>query len=162
MMKNKNMLQVLAYLFENYLLDGTRLIGVEKELVLKLTQAGFTMDVIYQTFEWWYELLALQNNEQQFELPSMTSFRMFNSRECTQLDSECRNYLLFLERCRILEPFVREQVIDRLLCLRIERITIHDVKMVTLIVLSVHANQKTALSAMESLVLEEPSVNGVH
>ncbi|MGB6977145.1 MAG: DUF494 domain-containing protein [Gammaproteobacteria bacterium] len=161
-MKSKSVLQVLGYLFQHYLIKGACLKVSEQEAVAELTQAGFTMDVIYQAFEWLSELSELQDNPQQFELPSGASFRMFNARESVLLDNECRNYLLFLERCRILEPVMREQVIDRLLYLDAEQITIQYVKMVTLIVLSLHANQKNALSAMEKLVLEEPSVNGVH
>lgn len=161
-MKRKSVLQVLGYLFQHYMIKGAHLKVSEQEAVAELAQAGFTMDVVYQAFEWLNDLLELQHNPHRFELPSTASFRMFNEQECRLLDSECRNYLLFLERCRILEPAMREQVINRLLCLETEQITIQYVKMITLIVLSVHADQKTALSAMEKLVLEEPSANGVH
>jgi Smg protein len=163
MMKRRSVLQVLGYLFQHHLIDGARLRISQQDVVAHLTQAEFSMDVIYQTFEWLNELLGWQHNEKQFDLPSAASFRLYNVHECVRLDSECRNYLLFLERCRILDATRREQVIDRLLSLGgNERLTIQYVKMVTLIVLSVHVTQRAALSAMERLVLEEPSVNGVH
>ena len=78
--------------------------------------------------------------------------RIFTDGEHARLSSDCRGYLLSLERTGILSATQREIVIDRLLALETEDLSVDQLKWVALMVLSSQPGAELACSRMEDLV----------
>ncbi|NTU50789.1 MAG: DUF494 domain-containing protein, partial [Desulfobulbaceae bacterium] len=87
--------------------------------------------------------------------PSVSpAFRIFCDQEKTKLDIECRNLLMFLEHNGILNSANREIVIDRVMALENEEISLEKLKWITLMVLLSQPNEEIAFSRMEDIVYD--------
>jgi len=76
----EDMLEVLIYLYENYLVDGAIIGAGHDELTQELSGAGFTNSEIEKAFVWLDDLIKI--NEQSGSLPqSSIPLRMFTSVE---------------------------------------------------------------------------------
>jgi Smg protein len=82
--------------------------------------------------------------------------RVFTDAERHHLPSDCRGYLLTLERTGILSPQQREIVIERLLALDANELDVNQLKWVVLMVLSSQPGEELACSRMEDLVFDLP------
>ena len=154
------MLDILIYLFENYV-NGDNDIAPEPDrasLTSELSQAGFADRDIEDAFQWLESLAQLSATVHE---PS-SALRVFSEYECARLNTECRGYLQHLENLGILNPLQREWVIDRLLAVTREDIDIEEVKWVVLIVLFSQPDAAMAYSRMEDLVLAEQDEQAVH
>jgi Smg protein len=85
------------------------------------------------------------------------SLRIYAPSEMVRLSADCRGLLLSLEEAEILRPAQREIVIDRLLALDVEDLTLEQVRWVVLMVLSSQPGQEQACARMETLVLDPDS-----
>lgn len=154
---NENMVDVLIYLYENYMDGESRPPTDQGELEDELEQAGFTRGEIEQALRWLDELAA------GVDLPQYNdhrhgSIRVYNEVEQGKLDVEARGLLLFLEQTGILDPISREFVIDRLLAIEHALVTLDEVKWVVLLVLMNRPGREDAFSQMEDLVYnDEPA-----
>ena len=149
----ENVLDVLMYLFENYLYDEPEDEPDRASMEESLEEAGFTNREIGKAFAWLDELA-----EQRFQ-PEMTPqahrpIRIFVDSEIDRLDLECRDFLMYLENVGILDPQRRELVIDRLQALDAEEIDIEDVKWVVLMVLFNQPGQEANYAWMEDLMFD--------
>lgn len=143
----ENVFDVLIYLFENYIEDDANLVSDPDEIRNELLEAGFPQVEISKAFLW-LESLA----EQQTVNTNASACRIYCAEELSRLDVECRGYLLFLEQCGILTATNRELVIDRLMALEEDNITLEDLKWVVLLVLFSQPNEEVAFARMEDLV----------
>ena len=80
----------------------------------------------------------------------------YSLEECARLDAGCRGLLLSLERGGILSPTQREIVIERLLALDSEELSLEQVKWVVLMVLSCQPGEEAACERMEDMLHELP------
>lgn len=145
----ENILDVLLYLFENYIESDQSLIEDPDTIRDELIEAGFQQREVTKAFEW-LESLA----QQQAIKTSIPAFRIFCDQEIQKLDVECRGFLLYLESCGILTPTNRELVIDRAMALEADEITLEQLKWVILMVLFSLPDEETAYARMETLVLD--------
>jgi Smg protein len=151
---NDNVLDILIYLFENYLDSDAAPQASRDVLKEELEHAGFAEAGITRALEW---LEGLSGESTGVAEVHNRSFRMFNGRELERLTTEVRGYLLQLEHIGILSPQQRELVVDRLLALNTEEVDIEQVKWVVLMVLFSQPGQEAAYQRMEDLVFEGPS-----
>jgi Smg protein len=151
---NDNVLDILIYLFENFLESDTAPQPSRDVLREELEHAGFAETGIERALEW-LEGLASDTND----APAVRqrSFRAFSGFEMSRLSTEVRGYLSQLEQIGILPAQQRELVIDRLMALEAEEIEIEQVKWVVLMVLFSQPGQEQAYQRMEDLVFEGPS-----
>ena len=77
--------------------------------------------------------------------------RVFSDGELARLSTECRGFLLTLERLGILSLQQREIVIDRLLALDADELDTEQLKWVVLMVLSSQPGQERAFAQLEDL-----------
>jgi Smg protein len=151
---NDNVLDILIYLFENYL-DSDAIPEASRDALREeLEHAGFAESGITRALEW---LEGLSSDASQVVDTQQRSFRIFNGHEQTRLVAEVRGYLLQLENIGILSAQQRELVVDRLLALNAEEIDIEQVKWVVLMVLFSQPGQELAYQRMEDLVFEGQS-----
>jgi len=149
----ENVLDVLMYLFENYIYDEPDDTPDRDSLENTLHEAGFTTGEIAKAFNW-LDALA-----QQRHLPRMSDsvekpVRVFADSELQRLDTQSQGFLMYLENVGVLNPDCRELVLDRLLALDAEEVTIEDVKWVILMVLFNQPGQEANYAWMEELLFD--------
>ena len=151
----ENVLDLLIYLFENYMSADDEPRPDRAILKLELDKAGFAEPDTDRALEWLYGL----SGEQLGKVAEATvrAVRVFSGQEILRLDTDVRGYLMYLENLRILSGTQRELVIDRLMALEADEIDIEQVKWVVLMVLFSQPGQESAYAQMEDLVFEERS-----
>ena len=150
-----NVLELLIYLFENYMSTDEEPRPDRNTLKTELDKAGFPEPDIDRALEW----LDGLSGEQLGKVAEATAraVRVFSSQELLRLDTDVRGYLMYLENVHILSGTQRELVIDRLMALEADEIDIEQVKWVVLMVLFNQPGQESAYAQMEDLVFEERS-----
>jgi Smg protein len=146
----ENVFDVLIYLFQNYMDGGEDLSPDPDTLRDELLEAGFPGKEVSRAFEW-LESLAEQ---QPIGSSSSPSFRVFSHQEKSRLDTDCRGFLMFLEQSGILSSTSRELVIDRLMALHDDPITLENLKWVVLMILFSQPSEEAAYARMENLVYD--------
>lgn len=154
----ENLLDVLMYLFENYLDDETEVQPDREVLRVELEEAGFDRGEVAKAFDW---LEGLAADSGGLKRHASSSIRVFNSEELVRIDTESRGFLLYLEQMGVLDQENRELVIDRIMALDSDEIDIDQVKWIILMVLFNQPGQEQAYARMEDLVFEE-AVGAVH
>jgi Smg protein len=71
-----------------------------------------------------------------------------------RLDTECRDFLLYLENIGIVDGQRRELVLDRVLALETDEIVLEDMKWVVLMVLFNQPGQEANFAWMEELMFD--------
>jgi Smg protein len=151
----ENILDVLMYLFENYMDNDVERNPDQETLKLELVEAGFTQAEINKAFIWLEGLAVLQDGMSPETLKSSRSIRIFTDQEAEKLGIECRGFLLFLEQVGVLDQGNRELVIDRVMALETEEIDLEQLKWVVLMVLFNQPGQEAAFAWVEDLVYDE-------
>ena len=149
---NENVIDVLIYIYENYM-DGdeaapTDQIMLEEELV----EAGFPKSEIQKAFDWLDELAWRQGSLEVSDAVANRSIRVYTDLERRRLDLEIQGMLLYLEQGGILDQRSRELVIERAMALDTDELTAEDVKWIVLLVLLNQPGQESAFALMEELV----------
>jgi Smg protein len=149
----ENVLDVLMYLFQNYMSDDMDAEPDRDTVHDELLEAGFPAREITQAFEWLEGLVERQ--EQPLGLRVDGSFRIYTEQERRRLDADCQGYLLFLEQTGILGSQTRELVIDRVMALQTEELDLQQLKWIILMVLFNHPGQEEAYAWMEDMVFDD-------
>lgn len=154
----ENVLDILIYLFEHYMLENPEQEPDEESIMIELIQAGFNHMTIDHAFDW-LENLAIMCEEHDAgsgKLIGEYAMRHYHPNEIDKLGIEARGLLLSLEQCGILTPASREMVIDRLMALEVDDIDLHHVKWVILMVLTNCTDSDPAVAEWtEALILDE-------
>ncbi len=149
----ENMVDVLIYLYENYM-DGESQPPVDQsELEDELVEAGFSNPEIEKALRWLDELAAGADN--QYQDHKVGSIRIYVEDECAKLDLEARGFLVFLEQSGILDPASRELVIERALAIDHSVVSVDELKWVVLLVLLNRPGREDAFTQMEDLVYND-------
>jgi Smg protein len=149
----ENVLDVLMYLFENYMYEEPDEDPDRDELQSSLLQAGFSHAEINKAFDW-LEGLADARDEGELVAFSGGPIRVYSDFEQQRLDLECRGFLQFLENTGVLDSVRRELVIDRVMALESEDVDLEDLKWVVLMVLFNQPGQEANYAWMENLLFE--------
>ncbi|MEW5942426.1 MAG: DUF494 domain-containing protein [Pseudomonadota bacterium] len=127
------MFDVLVYLFENYF--EADLHPDHGTLERELSAAGFDSAEIDLAFDWLSGLESLYQNPYPASLAESRSVRCYAENELKKINMESRGFLAFLEGSGILKPVQREWVIDRVMALNDQDVSLEQVKWIVLIVL---------------------------
>lgn len=143
------MLDVLMYLFQNYM-DYDVEAGIGRDFMQgELLAAGFPSREIQQAFEW---LDSLADRQSAPLALHPGSCRIYAGPELDKLDVESQGFLLLLEQANILNPETRELVIDRAMALESDEIGRDQLKWIVLMVLFSQPGQEEACAWMEELL----------
>lgn len=150
---NENLIDVLIYIYENYM-DSEESVPVDQiTLEEELLQAGFQQGEVRKAFNWLDELAWRQGSLVEYGTSTPNrSVRVFCDREQQKMDLEIQGMLLTLEQSGILDPMSRELVIERCMAIETDELTPDDVKWVVLLVLLNQPGQENAFALMEELV----------
>lgn len=146
----ENIFDVLMYLFENYVEDEIEFLPDSDIIRTELLEAGFESYEVTKAFDW-LESLSLQRA---IKSTTNTAFRIFCPIEIDKLDLECRGLILSLEHNGILNSSNRELVIDRVMALEDEDISMEKLKWIILMVLLSQPDEEIAFSRMEDIVYD--------
>jgi len=149
----ENVLDVLMFLFENYLYDEPEETPDRDSLEENLHQAGFTNGEIQKAFNW-LDGLAEQRHQPDLFQDNNRPIRVYVESEIARLDTECRDFLMYLENIGIVDAQRRELVLDRVLALETDEIALEDVKWVVLMVLFNQPGQEANFAWMEDLMFD--------
>jgi len=149
----ENVLDVLMFLFEKYFYDEPEDEPDRASMEENLHQAGFTNAEIEKAFSW-LDGLADQRHQPELKLQAERPIRVYVEEEQERVDTECRDFLMYLENTGILDAQRRELVLDRLLALEAEEITLEDMKWVVLMVLFSQPGQEAKYAWMEDLMFD--------
>ena len=138
----EDMLEVLIYLFENYIVDGVAFQPDQDEIAEELSCAGFEGAEIDKAFMWLEDLLDLceQEETQNIQQQAVDSIRILTNDEHVRFQAEGQSLLIRLVQIGILDQFSREMVIDRVMALDSSNINLEHIKWVVLMVLSNQPN----------------------
>jgi Smg protein len=149
----ENVIDVLLYLFENYI-DTEETNKPDKDtLELELERVGFQQLEVNKAFDWLESMTVA--TEFDANLKAQPSLRIYNDYELERLDVEARGYLLFLEQVEVLDAETREIVIERVMALDADEIDLGQLKWVVLMVLFYQPGREVAYAWMEDLVVED-------
>ncbi|MEE9157328.1 MAG: DUF494 domain-containing protein [Gammaproteobacteria bacterium] len=151
----ETVLDVLMYLFENYIEDEIEFSPDEASLKLELKDAGFGDVQVDMAFDWLESLAVQKENLLTQKLSDTPSVRIFTDKEKERLDVECRGFLVFLEQVGVLDAHDRELVVDRVMALGADEIDLGQLKWVILMVLFNQPGQEAAFTWMEDIVLDD-------
>ena len=162
-MMNGTVLDILIYVFDRYMFDEAPEVPERDELARDLESVGFGEANVERALDWLADLAGERHRPALFAAAAASSengarpgtgLRVYSTQEQARLSAECRGLLLTLELEDILPPAQREIVIDRLLALEADDLSIDQVKWVVLMVLSSQPGQELACARMETLVFE--------
>lgn len=135
----EDMLEVLIYLFENYMIDGGMSFEPEHDQIAQeLVGAGFESNDINKAFAWLDDLLDLceQSGSTHLVKQSTTAIRFYTNKERQQLKQDGLALIARLVNVGVLDSFLREMVIDRVMALESLKVNIDHIRWVILMVLS--------------------------
>jgi Smg protein len=149
----ENVLDVLMYLFQNYM-DGEFETEPDREsLQVELLEAGFPLPEVHKAFDWLDDLGArAEHPDTRIQAPH--SIRLYSPQEMEKMDTEARGFLLFLEQSGILNPASRELVIDRVMALESGEMDVEQLKWVVMMVLFNQPGQEGAYEWIEDMVFD--------
>ena len=153
-MITENLIDVLIYIYENYM-DSEESVPTDQILLEEeLLQAGFPSSEVRKAFNWLNELAWSQGSlvGNRDDYPISPSMRIFNDDEQQKMDMETQGMLLHLEHIGVLDPISRELVIERCMAIGTSELFTDDVKWIVLLVLLNQPGQENAFALMEELI----------
>jgi Smg protein len=147
-----SVLDILIYVFDRYMLEEAPEVPEREDLARDLELAGFGQAKVERALDWLADLAVGQ--EGAGLAGSGPAVRVFSECEYARLSTECRGFLMTLERLGVLTAAQREIVIDRMLALDADELDTEQLKWVVLMVLSSQPGQEQAFALMEDLVLD--------
>ena len=152
-----SILDILIYVFDRYMLEPVPEVPRRDDLARDLERAGFARANVDRALDW---LTDLACQDGRGPLPYTTAHsgaavRIFSDSELARLSTECRGFLLTLERLGVLTPQQREIVIERMLALDADEPDTEQLKWVVLMVLSSQPGQELAFERLDGLVSDD-------
>jgi Smg protein len=151
----QSVLDVLVYLFENYMVDETEPPQDHESLETELRQAGFHGPQISKAFDWLEGLTALHDSAEDTPRKHTHSIRIYTDDESERLGVDGRSLLLFLENMSVIDSYLRELILDRVMALETDDVDLDTVKWVVLMVLFNQPGHEAAYAWVEDFVIND-------
>ncbi|MFA7399912.1 MAG: DUF494 domain-containing protein [Sideroxydans sp.] len=126
------MFDILLFLFESYFDAGSY--PEPNRLSAKLTAAGFEEEDINQALTWLSGLRELTNATYP-ESINHSGLRCYTDFEAERISEEGLRFVAFWEHNKIITPIEREMIIDRVVALGRNKLSVDKVKLIALMVL---------------------------
>ena len=144
------MIDILVYLFENYLPDAC---PAPEVLARKLSAAGFGSDDISAALSW-LDGLAGKEAAACGRQALAGSIRIYDEEEQERLPAACRGFITFLEQHDAVDAPLREAIIERALALPDAEVSLDRLKVIVLAVIWRYRHEVDAL-ILEELLAED-------
>lgn len=157
-----NVIEVLMFLFDNYLSVSEGTLLDEKSLTCELEEAGFDAQEISLAFDWLGELAEIERLAATMVQTPGNAIRVYAQEEQTKLDMACRGYLQSLEAMGLVDATVREIIIDRAMAIEADNLSLQQFKRIIGLVMLNKAPQEEMLPWIEELMNDEKADSVVH
>ena len=148
-----SVLDILIYVFDRYMLTETPDVPERERLARDLEGIGFAPANVERALDWLTDLaFGHQQANHVTRAQSGRAVRIFSEAELARLSTECRGFLLTLERLGVLTPEQREIVIERMLALDADEPDTEQLKWVVLMVLSSQPGQELAVERLGGFI----------
>lgn len=155
---SETVLEVLMFLFDNYLSAEVELVGDEDEIADELEQAGFHEGDVNKALNWLGALSDLYREG--YELVDHDrAVRVLTPQEKTKLDTKCQGYLMNLQAQGVLDPATREIILESALAIDVQTLSLGQFKRIIALVLLNNPNAEAIVASGEDLFYQE--VGGV-
>lgn len=152
------MFEILVYLYETYYRpDACPDAGT---LAKKLSAAGFEGDEINSALSWLSGLATVTQTTVPVAYAESSSFRVYVDQEYDRLGAESIGFLSFLESAGILNPLLREIVVERALATDERPVSLESLKVIVLMVFWSQGEEPDALILEE--LLEDGAPRQMH
>ncbi len=152
------MFDVLVYLYENYYRPDA--CPDADTLAKKLSAAGFEGGEIDSALSWLSGLATITQTTVPVAYAESSSFRIYVDVEYDRLGAECIGFLSFLESAGVLNPLLREVVIERALATDETPVSLESLRVIVLMVFWSQGEEPDALILEE--LLEDGSPRVMH
>ncbi|HET9843097.1 MAG TPA: DUF494 domain-containing protein [Gammaproteobacteria bacterium] len=147
-------LDVLMFLFDNYLGVEVEFSGGENAIADELKQAGFHEQDINKAFDWLSTLSDLYQDG--YELPEHSrALRVLSTQECAKLDVKAQGYLWQLEGQGVLDPTTREIILESAMAIDVQTLNLQQFKRIVALVLLNNPKAEAIVASGEDLVYQE-------
>jgi Smg protein len=155
-MMTGTVLDILIYVFDRYMLDEVPEVPEREHLARDLERVGFTHANVERALDWLADLASERDRPPLTMEPRASgALRIYSDGELARLSTECRGFLVTLERLGILSAQQREIVIERMLALdAADELDTEQLKWVVLMVLLSQPGQEQAFERLEDLVCD--------
>ncbi|MBS0287881.1 MAG: DUF494 domain-containing protein [Proteobacteria bacterium] len=150
----ENAIDVLMFLFDNYLSLEEGMPADEMTLACELEEAGFETNNINKAFDWLGELADIKQADLATLPASSTAIRVYLQEEQQKLDTQCQGFLLQLENMGLINSTTREMIIDRAMAIDSALSLTQFKRIVGLVVLN-SGTQAQLHALMEDLIYDE-------
>lgn len=154
----ETVIDVLVFLFDNYLSIETDDLNDEVSLTCELEEAGFPEIEINKAFDWLGNLAELYQNQHFVASQHPNSVRVLTKDEHQKLDVECQGFLMNLQRTGLLDTVTREIIIESAMVLGVERLPLSAFKRIIGLVLLNSPRQDDFPLWVEDLIFDEELV----
>ena len=127
------MYDIFVYLFETC--RQTDLSQDNELIARKLSAAGFEESEISETLSWLAGVLRAPHRTLAPLPGSARAIRAYAPKECAKLDASCRGLLMRLGDIGVLDPVLRELVVDRAMAAAGRTLSLDQLKLIVLMVL---------------------------
>src|SRR3712207_4694729 len=105
-----SVLDILIYVFDRYMLEETPEVPEREDLARDLEKAGFAAANVERALDWLADLAGERGRPVMGDAGAGPAVRVFSDCELARLSTECRGFLMTLERLGVLSPQQREIV----------------------------------------------------
>ncbi len=152
------MFEILVYLYETYYRpDACPDAGT---LAKKLSAAGFEGEEIHSALSWLSGLATVTQTTVPVAYAESSSFRVYVDQEYERLGAEAIGFLSFFESAGVLNPLLREIVIERALATDERPVSLESLKVIILMVFWSQGEEPDALILEE--LLEDGAPRQMH
>lgn len=150
----ETVLDVLMFLFDNYLSAEVELVGDEDEIADELEQAGFHEHDVSNALTWLGRLSDLYDGG--YDLTDHErAVRVLTPQEKTKLDTKCQGYLLKLQAQGVLDIATREIILESAMAIDVQTLTLSQFKRIIALVLLNNPNTEAIAASGEDLIYQE-------
>lgn len=139
-------IEILTHIFKHYCCpDELYSLEQQQKLLSELQKEGFSEENIYQAFDW-LMMLGIQQETEIDTRSKQSAIRIFSPEEIAKLGIECINFITSLTANGILNSGNREILINQLMQLQQNDISIVETKWVTYLVLRSHIKTRNDIN----------------
>lgn len=155
----ENVIDVLMFLFDNYLTVEEGVSTDEETLTFELREAGFEVKEITKAFDWLEGLAGVRQLPSGILNKEQRSLRVYTQEEEAKLGTACRGFLLGLEQTGILDPISREIIIDRAMAIDTDTIRLQQFKRIVGLIMVNRTHREEILAWLEDLIYDDVPEN---
>ena len=127
------MFEVLVFMFENYFAQHAQ--PDSDVLTQELSAAGFAHSDITVAVSWFDEMKSMLAEPPAIYCHKDSGTRVFAQAELNKINTESISFILFLQQANVINDVERDLIIDRAMALKQEKITIEEMRWITMIAL---------------------------